>query len=89
MEYKAMLRTQGQGNMAQTVPKITQVAGFNGDEFISFKDFVGVHKKSDEDGHLEQFKHIRPQLLECKKMEGEVNTDNMVDMDEFMNMMNY
>ncbi|KAE8667435.1 Leucine-rich repeat (LRR) family protein, putative isoform 1 [Hibiscus syriacus] len=81
MEYKAMLRTQGQGNMAQTVPKITQVAGFNGDEFISFKDFVGVHKKSDEDGHLEH--------LECKKMEGEVNTDNMVDMDEFMNMMNY
>ncbi|KAE8698626.1 Calmodulin-like protein 1 [Hibiscus syriacus] len=46
MEYKAMLRALGQGNMAQDVPRIFWVADFDGDGFISFKDFVEVHKKS-------------------------------------------
>ncbi|KAK8558604.1 hypothetical protein V6N13_098254 [Hibiscus sabdariffa] len=46
MEYKAMLRALGQGSMAQDVPKIFRVADFDGDGFISFKDFVEVHKTS-------------------------------------------
>ncbi|PPD66935.1 hypothetical protein GOBAR_DD36189 [Gossypium barbadense] len=46
MEYKAMLRALGQGSMTQDVPKIFQLADFDGDGFINFKDFVEVHKRS-------------------------------------------
>lgn len=46
MEYNAMLRALGQGTTTRDVPKIFQLADFDGDGFINFKDFVEVHKRS-------------------------------------------
>lgn len=44
-EYKSVLRSLGKESMLPDVPKIFQVADFNGDGFIDFKEFVEVHKK--------------------------------------------
>ncbi|KAL4302471.1 hypothetical protein GQ457_10G020930 [Hibiscus cannabinus] len=88
MEYKATLRALGQGNMAQDVPKNFKMADFDGDGFISFKDFVEVHRRSEE--LMEMLRRLGENcgLEECKKMVRAVDTDGdgMVDMDESMTM---
>ncbi|KAB2635831.1 calmodulin-like protein 1 [Pyrus ussuriensis x Pyrus communis] len=44
-EYKAILRALGKGNMIGEVPKIFKIVDLDGDDFISFKEFMEVHKK--------------------------------------------
>lgn len=44
MEYKAILRALGQGNMTAEVPKIFRVVDQDGDGYIDFKEFMEIHK---------------------------------------------
>ncbi|XVF67589.1 hypothetical protein PTKIN_Ptkin10aG0133200 [Pterospermum kingtungense] len=77
MEYKAMLRALGQGNMTRDVPKIFRVADFDGDGFINFKDFAEVHKRSGGVVTMDIQNAFRTFDLNC---DGKISAEEVMEM---------